>query len=186
MKNHSGTCGARNGGLFGRKENREDLMEVQIRMATAADCDAIGALMAAMATHYGGPEDAVEEKAAALMVATTLATQEGTRFLLAVDASPPAAKPVGMACFVVIRPGRRLQGLIYLKDLFVPAANRGQGIGRQLMAQLAQFAIANDIGRIDLRTSGSNVGAQRLYEALGGVRQDKIAYTFDPATLRSR
>jgi ribosomal protein S18 acetylase RimI-like enzyme len=85
----------------------------------------------------------------------------------------------------VIRPGRNLKALIYQKNLFVPDANRGQGIGRRLMSELALYAQQHDIGRIDLRTNASNTGAQRLYDSLGGVREDKITYTFDPAKLKS-
>jgi ribosomal protein S18 acetylase RimI-like enzyme len=154
---------------------------LQIRLATAPDCDAIGALISQMAAHYGGPAANVEVNAAAAMARTAIASQEGTRFLLAWHGS----MAVGIACFVVIRPGRNLKGLIYLKDLFVPEDRRGLGIGRQLMAALAGYAGQHDIGRIDLRTNTSNTGAQRLYESLGGIRDDKINYSFDPAKLKA-
>jgi ribosomal protein S18 acetylase RimI-like enzyme len=157
---------------------------LKIRLATVADCDAIGALISQMAIHYGGAGANVEANAAAAMARTTIESQEGTRFLLAWDESGSDSVPVGVACFVVIRPGRNLKGLIYLKDLFVPDANRGQGIGRRLMAELALYAEQHDIGRIDLRTNTSNIGAQRLYDSLGGVREDKINFSFDPAKLK--
>jgi GNAT superfamily N-acetyltransferase len=153
----------------------------QIRLATAANCDAIGALISQMAAHYDGPGANVEVNAAAAMARTALDTREGTQFLLAWDDTTA----VGVACFVVIRPGRNLKGLIYLKDLFVPESQRGRGTGRQLMAALAQHAEEHGIGRIDLRTNTSNTGAQRLYESLGAVRDDKINYSFDPIKLKA-
>jgi ribosomal protein S18 acetylase RimI-like enzyme len=156
---------------------------MSFRLATEADCDAVAAIIVAMAAHYGEVGIPTEVNAAADMVRNTLSTQEGTQFLLATGID---STPVGVACFVVIRPGRKLKGLIYLKDIFVPSACRGTGIGRQLLVELARYAQAHDIGRIDLRTDSTNLGAQRLYEGLGAVRLEKIAYTFDPAALSSR
>jgi ribosomal protein S18 acetylase RimI-like enzyme len=158
---------------------------LKIRLATVADCDAIGALIAQMAAHYDGARSSVRVNAASDMARAAIQTQEGTRFLLAWDESAGEPVPVGIACFVLIRPARNLKALIYLKDLFVPDANRNQGIGRRLLAELALYAEQHDVGRIDLRTQPSNVGAQRLYDSLGGIREDKITYTFDPASLKS-
>jgi ribosomal protein S18 acetylase RimI-like enzyme len=158
---------------------------LKIRLATATDCDAIGALIAQMAAHYDGVGTNVTVNAASDMARAAIQTQEGTRFLLAWDESGSDSMAVGIACFVVIRPGRNLKGLIYLKDLFVADTNRGHGIGRRLLAELACYANQHDIGRIDLRTQPSNIGAQRLYDSLGGIREDKITYTFDPASLKS-
>jgi ribosomal protein S18 acetylase RimI-like enzyme len=162
----------------------EVLMIPQIRLATEADSALVAALIVAMAAHYGDPGGQVEENAAAAMVQTTLATREGTQFLLAFADPGAESEPVGIAFFVVIRPGRNLKGLIYLKDLFVPAAHRGRGIGRSLMAALADYASTHDIGRIDLRTDSANTGAQRLYETLGGTRLEKVSYSFDPRVLK--
>jgi GNAT superfamily N-acetyltransferase len=161
---------------------------LKIRLATAADCDEIGALIAQMAAHYDRASSSVGANAAADMARTTIQTQEGTRFLLVWDESDSDSGgkpvPVGIACFVLIRPARNLKALIYLKDLFVPDTRRDQGIGCRLMVELALYAEQHGVGRIDLRTNTSNVGAQRLYDSLGGVREDKISYGFDPATLK--
>jgi ribosomal protein S18 acetylase RimI-like enzyme len=159
------------------------LKNTEIRLATEDDCDAVAHLIVAMAAHYGEAGAPTEVKAAAAMVRQTLETREGTQFLLATGLD---STPVGVACFVVIRPGRKLKGLIYLKDIFVPSTCRGAGVGRQLLVELARYAEEHDIGRIDLRTDATNLGAQRLYEELGAVRLDKIAYTFDLALLQSR
>jgi hypothetical protein len=42
----------------------------------------------------------------------------------------------------------------------------------------------NHIGRIDFTTEKDNVVAQKLYDSLGGARQDKIMYRFDGDRLR--
>lgn len=73
-----------------------------------------------------------------------------------------------------------------MKDIFVIAEWRSRGVGRELMTVLATYATVHGIGRIDLRTDASNIAAQRLYESLGGQREDKVAYTFDPDVLAVR
>jgi hypothetical protein len=52
---------------------------LKIRLATTADCDGIGALIAAMAAHYDGPGTDVAANAAANMARTAIESQEGTR-----------------------------------------------------------------------------------------------------------
>ncbi|MFY0100128.1 GNAT family N-acetyltransferase, partial [Acinetobacter baumannii] len=79
----------------------------------------------------------------------------GTQFALARH----AGRPVGLAAFAVIHPGRRLKGLIFLKDLFVAPEARGLGTGEALMRFLARFAVDNGIGRIDLTAEPHNEGA---------------------------
>lgn len=144
------------------------------RLADAADAEIVGFLVHALDTHYRGAEARPASEAAA-MARRTLETGEGTRFLLAFDDT----QPVGIACFAVVRPGRALKGVIFLKDLFTVPAARNRGVGHVIMQALARYADAHGIGRIDLTTDPSNDGAQRLYELLGGERHDKILYRFD-------
>ena len=74
--------------------------------------------------------------------------------------------PVGMALFHsrfstwLGRPG------IYLEDLYVVGAARGQGIGRRLMARLAAVAIERGWGRIDFHVLDWNP-ARNFYHRLG-------------------
>ena len=61
---------------------------------------------------------------------------------------------------------------------------RGAGLGTAMMRFLACFCLERGIGRIDLGTDRSNLGAQRLYEALSGASQEKVNYTFPIESLR--
>ena len=117
------------------------------------------------------------------MVALTLKSREGTRFLVARTAD---GRPVGLACVAIMRPGRDLKGLIYLKDLFVVAEARGHGIGSRLLQFLATFASENGIARIDFTTDHGNLEAQRLYVSLGAVVQKKIYYSLPVQTMQHR
>ena len=153
---------------------------ISIVFATPADAPRVAELIGAMDAHYRPGETLPPAGDYRAMVAATLREREGTRFVLASGAD---GAPLGLACIAVIRPGRDLKGLVYLKDLFVVEAARGRGLGRRLMAFIARFAADNGIGRIDFTTDRGNEGAQRLYAALGAQAVEKIYYTLPGVRL---
>ena len=55
---------------------------------------------------------------------------------------------------------------MYLEDLYVAEAARGQGVGRQLMARLAAIAVERGWGRIDFQVLDWNP-ARNFYRRLG-------------------
>lgn len=60
---------------------------------------------------------------------------------------------------------------IYLEDLFVRPEYRGRGIGRALLARLAQVAVDRGCGRLEWSVLDWNVDAIRFYEQLGARPQ---------------
>jgi GNAT superfamily N-acetyltransferase len=152
----------------------------QMRFATRADAPAVAKLLREMDTHYRLGESLPQPAEYEASVARTLETREGTRFALCLLAGVPQ----GVACIGVLRPGRDLKGLVFVKDVFVREEAQGQGLGTELMRFIAAFALAEGIGRIDLTTPVSNRGAQRLYAELGGLVQEKVCFTFPAESLR--
>lgn len=149
---------------------------LDIRLCGPGDHADIALMNQAMDRHYN-PQlepDRIED------VTDMLARIErdrrfGSQFALARH----GGRPVGFAAFAVIHPGRRLKGLIFLKDLFVAPEARGLGVGEALMRFLARFAIDNGIGRIDLTAEPQNDGAIRFYERLGMTVRPAIFYRLD-------
>ena len=80
--------------------------------------------------------------------------------------------PVGFALFFhnfstfLGKPG------IYLEDLFVRPAARGQGVGRALLAWLARTALERGCGRLDWAVLAWNEPSIGFYRSLGAVLQD--------------
>ncbi|HEY9641270.1 MAG TPA: GNAT family N-acetyltransferase [Coleofasciculaceae cyanobacterium] len=58
---------------------------------------------------------------------------------------------------------------IYLEDLFVMPEYRSQGIGKALLAHLAQLAIARDCGRVEWSVLDWNEPAIGFYQRMGAT-----------------
>ncbi|MFV2019368.1 GNAT family N-acetyltransferase [Micromonospora sp. LOL_023] len=98
-----------------------------------------------------------------------------------------ARELVGLATYSFLWPAVGLTRSLYLKELYVAEAARGQGIGKQLMDHLAKVAVANNCSRLEWTTDRDNTHAQRFYARLGVTRNDnKIFYRLDnPMPLMS-
>jgi RimJ/RimL family protein N-acetyltransferase len=144
------------------------------RPAEPSDAPAIARLVEALETHYGGPSGASCAADTLAMVERSMTDQEGTRYALGFR----DGEAVGLLCFAVLRPGFRLKGLIFLKELFVEESARGQAVGADMLLWLADHARSLGLGRIDLTTDRLNGRAQVFYERLGAQKLDKLVYRF--------
>jgi GNAT superfamily N-acetyltransferase len=152
--------------------------EIAVRLATPEDAADVAALVRALDTHYVGPDIAQPLAPTRAMVERSMREAEGTRYALAFR----DGRAVGLACFAVLRPGFKLSGLLFVKELFVESEARGQAVGVVLMRWLARFARTEGLTRIDLTTDGANAGAQAFYERLGAERMNKVFYRFNLST----
>lgn len=62
---------------------------------------------------------------------------------------------------------------LYLEDLFVRPEARGHGVGKALLAHLAQLAAARGCGRFEWSVLDWNAPAIAFYESLGAKAQDE-------------
>lgn len=93
--------------------------------------------------------------------------------------------PVGFALYFhnfstfLGRPG------IYLEDLFVRPAARGQGVGKALLIQVAKIAQQRGCGRYEWAVLDWNEPALRFYESLGAVaKKEWIIHRVTGASLQ--
>ncbi|MEM8755384.1 MAG: GNAT family N-acetyltransferase, partial [Pseudomonadota bacterium] len=113
------------------------------------------------------PDAALEARIAAFMASgrhltCLIADAEGT--------------PAGFATYALLFPAGDGPAL-FVKEIFVAEAGRGAGVGRALLAALAEAAAAEGCSRIDWTTDRANAGARRFYAALGvDEREDKVFY----------
>ena len=141
-------------------------MSVTIRSATPADVPLILRLIRELAAY---------EKLAHEVVATEAdlaATLFGATPRAEVVLASSGGEDVGFALFFhnystfLGRPG------IYLEDLFVRPVARGKGVGRALLAHLAQEAVARGCGRLEWAVLDWNADAIGFYRRLGARAMD--------------
>jgi ribosomal-protein-alanine N-acetyltransferase len=135
----------------------------RVRAASCEDLKAVLAIerVAAEAPHWS---EAAWRKALA---------QEGTAHAVFV-----AESVEGIRGFVV---ASCIDGMAELESVAVAAADRGQGIGRELCRQAMTWASAQSAEQMELEVRASNAGAQALYYALGFAEQGRRAkYYNDP------
>jgi GNAT superfamily N-acetyltransferase len=62
---------------------------------------------------------------------------------------------------------------IYLEDLFVEPRQRGKGIGKALLARLANIALERGYGRLEWAVLDWNTPSIEFYRSLGAVAKDE-------------
>jgi GNAT superfamily N-acetyltransferase len=86
----------------------------------------------------------------------------------------------GFAAYSFLWPAIGLTRSLYLKELYVTEAARGQGTGKLLMRHLCQIAAKHGCSRVEWTTDRDNLDAQRFYAKLGVlVRQSKLFYRIE-------
>jgi GNAT superfamily N-acetyltransferase len=137
-----------------------------IRAATPADVPVILAFIRELAAFEREP-DAVHATESMLSEALFGDRPAAEAVIAQVDGAP-----AGFALFFhnfSTWTGRR--GL-YLEDLYVTPAVRGQGLGRALLTHLAGIAIDRDCGRFEWSVLDWNAPAIALYRAIGAEPLD--------------
>ena len=94
--------------------------------------------------------------------------------------------PVGFALFFHNYSTFLGQPGLYLEDLFVLPDERGHGVGRALLARLAQIAIERGCGRMEWVVLDWNESAIGFYEKLGAQpNSDWTVYRLTDESLRA-
>ncbi|RWA58049.1 GNAT family N-acetyltransferase [Mesorhizobium sp.] len=157
-------------------------MAVGVRWATTEDAAALAVVRCEMALHYRQPPLAFDRAEAATRQWLTDESPAYPHFALAFAGGEVA----GLASVAIAHPGIDLEGLMFLKDLFVRDNARNRGVGQALVGFLAGQCLAKGIGRIDLTTEDWNEGALRFYDRFGAERHgQKIFLRLSGEALRT-
>ena len=132
-----------------------------VRPATPQDVPDVLRLIRALATYEREPD----------VVATT--EDDLRRWLFGADpvasvlVAEAAGRVVGMALWFRTYSTWTGQPGIYLEDLFVEPEQRGSGLGRALLRELARIAVERGYPRVEWAVLDWNTPAVEFYEALG-------------------
>jgi GNAT superfamily N-acetyltransferase len=153
---------------------------VQIRFGEPADVPVIAELIRGLARYEKLEHEVTMTEQ--LLAENLFGPRRYAETLLAEE----AGTPVGFALFFhnfstfLARPG------IYLEDLFVVPELRGGGVGRALLARLAQIAVERGCGRLEWSVLDWNRDAIGFYERLGArPNSDWTVYRLTGEPLRS-
>ena len=144
---------------------------LNVRRATERDIPAImGLLVQVNMVHHNGRPDLFKGPA-------TKYSAEELRGLLADDATPVfvcedgegAVRGHGFCVFQQILGSQLMTDVktLYIDDICVDEAARGQGVGRALYERILAFARESGCYNVTLNVWSCNPGAMRFYEKLG-------------------
>ncbi len=152
----------------------------QIRLLTAGDLPALIAPLREMRAFYDKEPPADDAAWLARLQADGPGGGDAFEVLAAVE--PAGAKDAPeIAAFLsfspvydLSRPGR----YALIRDLFVTEARRRGGLGRALMAALAQLCLERDWSRIDWRAERLDFDARTFYDTLcpESFKLDRLSY----------
>jgi GNAT superfamily N-acetyltransferase len=156
---------------------RIDRHEVEVRPATRADVPLLLTFIRAMGAFEKLTVSATEESLEDALFGETPAA----RALLAFAGGKPAGYVTYFFSFTSMM-GRRA---LWLDDVFVDPAFRGQGIGKALVTYVAQLAAQNRCARLEWIVLDWNTSAIEFYRSLGAaVLPDWRICRLDEAQLR--
>jgi GNAT superfamily N-acetyltransferase len=144
---------------------------MQIRHARPGDEADLAFLLEDHERHYGheAPPGSGAQGAAFL-------ARGGTLCLVADD----DGTLVGFAILNPYFPGPRLTHGLFLKELYVTASARSNGVGERLIEGIRVLAKERGDTRVIWTTGEQNTGSQRFYDRLGMRREKKVYFVMDP------
>ena len=140
-------------------------MTLTIRDARAGDEALVLQMVRDLATYEREP-DAVKATEETIRASMFTPGAQVFAFIAELDGTP-----VGLALWFLTFSTWTGRPSLFLEDLFVTEASRGQGVARALFKRLAREAKGRDCARIDWAVLDWNVEAMAFYERLGGRRQ---------------
>lgn len=137
-----------------------------LRQATAADVPTVLHCIRALAEYERLLHECVATEE--LLRESLFDERPAAEVVLAFDGEAIAGYALWFRSYstFLARPG------IYLEDLFVFPEHRRRGLGRRLLAYLAQTAVARGYGRVEWAVLDWNTDAMTFYRSLGAVPID--------------
>ncbi|MEW9699282.1 N-acetyltransferase family protein [Paenibacillus sp. SI8] len=151
------------------------MTQVTIREATMQDVTPLKTLMLAYIVdfyEYRQPED---EKLNSL-IHTLLEQKEGLQFV----AETEEGTLVGFATLYFTYSTLRASKIAIMNDLYVAAAERGQGAAAKLFAACKGYAARNGYANLSWTTHKENFRAHKFYDKMGGELGEWLSYSINP------
>ena len=155
---------------------------MQIAFFEPANFDALAVAFQDMGQHYFGHAAPNADTVRLALANEILGKDADVRLVVASDGNQVA----GFATISILYPAPGLKGQLFMKDLYVCSAWRGQGIGEEIMRFLAGYALDKGCVRFDWTAEETNLGAIAFYERLGATKvQEKIYFRLTQCEIQA-
>jgi GNAT superfamily N-acetyltransferase len=143
-------------------------MSFTIRPAVPSDAGVLASLILELAAYEKLTHEAIPDPA---VLGLHLA-QDASPRIEALIAEDNEANPIAFALFFPNYSTFLTRWGIYLEDLYVRPAYRGQGIGFALLKRVAEIAVERECGRMEWAVLDWNEPAIQFYRRLGAKPMD--------------
>jgi len=150
--------------------------QIRIRVAEVGDADALTRMLNALSYHEGFGDDVYAPDSVRAQIF-------GSRPVLEALVAEGESGLVGYAAFEETFNTDCGEPGLWLHDIYVDEAVRGGGLGRRLMAAVAQAAIAKGRTSVWWGVNNSNTKALAFYDRLGARDDDARILELDGAAL---
>jgi len=145
-----------------------------IRSPGPADAPELARLFSEMQRHYGEP---VPDGASLAAAMTACSAPAGEAFAPRTFVAADAAGAIWASIVLnVTFPASRLSRSLYVRDLYVAAAARRQGLARALLRAAARLTLAEGYSALDWTTDAGNAPARTMYEGAGAQPIGRVYY----------
>lgn len=151
----------------GSAQARRTAAEVLVRPAGLGDVAAMVELVRELATYERAPD---QVRLTPELLETALFSQEPKAFA---HVATVAGEVAGFALWFLSFSTWVGRHGIYLEDLYVRPEQRGQGLGKALLAELARICVERGYGRLEWAVLDWNRPAIDFYRAHGAEPQDE-------------
>lgn len=142
-------------------------LNLNIRPGTPTDAELIFKLIGELAEYEKLSHEVVATPES--LHETIFCAKSATEVLIAeVD-----SEPVGFALYFTTYSTFLARNGIYLEDVYVRPANRGKGVGKRLLAEVARIAVNRNSGRLEWSVLDWNTPAIEFYDSLGAKPQNE-------------
>ncbi len=146
------------------------MTSLEVRAVRESDMRELLALIRAKA-EFDGCLDSLRAEESSLSVAL-FSAQPKAKALVAVINSAV----VGLVTYYDIYSSFIAKPGIWLDDLYVYEAHRGQGVGKALITKLCEIARQGGCGRIDWIVARDNANGRAFYQALGAEVFEQVRH----------
>lgn len=145
---------------------------MEIRLLRREDEEPLTDLLQEMSHHYNGANASPRDVVFRNLLQNILGPHSDVRIVVA----RAEDRVIGVAMISILYPAPKERAQLFMKELYVAADWRSQGVGQQLMHWIAAYGVAHNCVRFDWTVDAENTRAVEFYRSLGATHLTNKLY----------